>query len=324
MHLVLSIAALLVVACRGTPASGDERRRDATVPEAPRDAGDGVLRKAVPCVPKAADVSLGLGPEADRSVGGHAAICWDGRCIELALGEDDATVISPPGRPTAWIDPAVIRDHQGAKAACAGDACTPLGPQLAGALGTRTDVAVTTDRKVVVAGLEAWSVAGDRKLALKPPVRMFGARPAKVARLAVAGTWLIVTWASTECRDPANWADPACGLNSQLVDSAGANRGTELAYFSGGVVGQFDQSLFFTANQTVPDVTLFDIQTGVRVSELAHGVGFKILDALRVRPGLLAMLMRDGFVGYRLVNFIAARDRPIEITTDRYLPFCAR
>jgi hypothetical protein len=323
MRFTISMAALLVVACRGTPRSSDEQRRDAAVQEVARDAGDGVQRKAVPCIPKAANVSLGLRDD-DGRVGGHTAICWGGRCIELALAEDSATVVPPPGRPSAWIDPVTIHDDKGVKAACLGDKCTPLGPHLSEAVATQPAdaAAVTTDRKLVVVGTEVWKIAADRKLELKPPVAAFGSDPAKIVQVAVAGAWLVVTWASTRCHDPTNWADPACGLFSQLVDSTGVNRGTELEFFSGGFVGQFDAGLFYTADRTVPDVRLLEISSGKLVWKLDHGVGFKILDTLRVQPGLLAILLRDGFVGYRLVDFTAGPGDPIRITTSRYLPFC--
>ena len=112
-------------------------------------------------------------------------------------------------------------------------------------------------------------------------------------------------------------------MYGQLVDSTGKNRGLDLEYFDSGALGQFDDTLFFVTSGGVPYMSLFDIDTGRRRWDLGMlGVAFKILDAVRVRPGLVALLLRDSFVGYRLINVIASATHPPEITMIRYLPFC--
>lgn len=292
MRRALVLVAL--VACRG----GESREHDGAPPHDAAVDAAAVRTKAIPCVPKDARPTLEVHDEA-------AATCWGDRCIELALAADTATPSPRAGPPAAWYGP-----DAGPTA--------KLGPRLA-ATRART---LTSDGKLAVVGTEVWSVAADAPVALRPPLNVFGG-PAKIVRVRPVGPWLVATWVSEACLDPANWADPACGLYGQLVDRTGRNHGVDLTYYDPGPIGQFDDTLFFVTSQTVPGLALFDIATGNRRWQLGDlGIAFKILDAARVKPGLVAMLLRDGFVGYRLLTVSASDRHPPDLVTIRYLPFC--
>jgi hypothetical protein len=317
---------IALASCHGEPAP-----RPADPPREPAgSAGSAtdpvaIATRPVPCISSLAEVTLAAVDD------NEAALCWNGRCVGLALSEDEAKPVVAK-RPSEWLHHATIRDR-GGPAACVDDACTPIGGRHAAAIHDANAAAIhdanaaaipTADRKAVAIGNAVWSIADDRPMPLHPPPA-FGSNAAKPYRTIVAGPWVVVTWVSAACSDPSNPMIPECNRWAQLVDSTGVARGSDLEGYDPAAVGQFDDNLWFVASRTLPNIAFLDIASGKLVRELDRprlGVLFRIVDAIRIRPGLMAVLLLDDFVGYHLLQLIGDSSHPLEVTKLRYLPFC--
>jgi hypothetical protein len=280
----------------------------------------GALATAASAAPKLPTIAVPCAPgEITAAAQGEDVVaCWADGCMQLDLAGDTAHVIDRPAARPAWTDPSgEIRQAEGKPVACVGATCKPIGPKLAAALAAARSseaplrVSATTDLKAVVIGAsEAWSLAGDRPLVLRPPaedVAGFADKPA-VRSIEVAREWLVVHWSG--CDAPCTAA--------QLVDSAGKNRGKSVR--GGGSLLQLGPKLFAVISER-SDVTLFDLGTGRARGAVALFGVFRAGDAVRLADGRLAIA--DSFSSGTRITVIDASD-PDHPTAGagRYLPSC--
>lgn len=259
---------------------------------APTPAPPAIPTAAVPCVDDTTTLD---------SDGEHAILCWGTHCrtFDRGLQQD---VAPPPERKPLEEAPSVT-DANGRFEICAGDDCTRIGPRLTAALqAARTAAAqeqdpatgldfwasATRDHRVVafagpgmppmrpVHGAQAWDVARDRRLALRPPPSYRGSDPFLVSVRPI-GNELFVEW--SECAGPCTRAI--------VVDRTGRNRGPELA---GGQLVQQSLDRFLVLGE-LGELAVID--RGHATSHDASVPEFLGADAVRIDDRRTAVLVPD-------------------------------
>jgi hypothetical protein len=249
---------VLLVACRGsTPASGS-----GSGSSAPRDAAQ---TRVIACAPPAASVTLAVHEE-------HPLACWNETCVR------DGERRAKASRPTAWVRPAEVRMDGGVLSAC-NDGCRPLREKLAEKIA-KTDpakISATSDLDLVVVDTEVWRTQMDQPMELISPADVFGTTTVKQSRAIVAGRFVLAT----------------LDKHGQLYDAIGARIGTDLHAWDPGEAVQLDEQTFLITDQSEPRFGVFDVTSGRKLWEHDLLVGFTITDAVRLRDGAGAILLRD-------------------------------
>jgi hypothetical protein len=172
----------------------------------------------VPCIPQTGTPEL-------LARDGRPVVCWVGGCMSIQATSGQVEAVDRPSAPTPSTT--VSKRADGGFDVCAGTTCKKVGKKLAAHLaGVDVGLAeVTSDLRAVSTGLELWSVAGDRKLALKQPKQKHTTNdPFSLGGIHVAATLVVADW--RDCAGP-------CTIGT-LVDSSGNPRGTVTS--GGGVV----------------------------------------------------------------------------------------
>jgi hypothetical protein len=195
----------------------------------------------VPCV----DTSTQL-----VSDGRSPILCWGDHCRAFESEHGVEGVVDSPSPPAPVEQAPRVTDAHGGFDVCTGDHCTRVGPRLAAALTAARaagaqeqadgewevaaaylfEASATRDHGIVMFhgpgqasahptyGPQAWDVARDRRIALRPP-RSCGRDDAFLVGLAAVGNQLVASWS----------ADVWPCSRAIVVDRDGHNRGREFA-----------------------------------------------------------------------------------------------
>jgi len=259
----------------------------------------------IPCAPMNSSLS---------AVDGMPVVCWEGACMKVELDGTGAELVATPPPVPPWRTVAAVTTDS----VCMGTSCKKLGAKLRTAVAdarkkaTTEDparIAATTDLAVVVINGDPWSVARDKKMALKRPSEYKNAEAAMVGAT-VAGDLLVADWA--DCAGPCT--------QSQIVDSRGKNRGGTTQ--GGGAVLELGARHFAVIGEYA-SVQIFDTHTGkARGSTPGTNNADAFSGAIRLEDDQLAVLVGEPN-GYHVLIFDIDEHGEVTKPYDRYLPVCA-